>query len=260
LNMNITEFFIETSNERLRCSLASPKQMSLGEKSGLLLNLRTTKEIALCDPRQNHPTEPFLKAGHYVLSFDLPHHGERVKQYGDNLVGMARAFMAGDDPFEQFIANGRAALDTCLKNGIGTHGKIVAYGVSRSAYCCLRLAAADKRIHAVAGLSPVTDWKIPTEFAELCEDSRLEQINIDHWIDQLADRAVYLCIGSQDDLVGTNSCARFAMKLFDKQRQILPEGTFFNQFHVVDCPGHSTTNYWRLNATHYLLQFCEQVT
>ena len=266
--MNITEFTVDVGNEKLSCSLASPEKARQSKESGLLLNISATRQTALCDPSQNHPTKPFLEAGHYVLSFDLPHHGERVKEYGDAveegeeydpIQGMSEAFMAGDDPFDQFVADGKAALDSCLDKGIGTNGKVVAYGVSRAAYCCLRLAAADPRVRAVAGLSPVTDWGIITRFAKFCDKSKSKQLHIDNWADQLADRAVYLCVGSQDDLVGVNSCVQFAMKLFEKQRQSLPEGTLLNQLHVVDSPMHSPARYWRLDATHYLLRFCEQL-
>ena len=170
---------------------------------------------------------------------------------------MSRAFMAGDDPFEQFVADGKAALDGCLEKGIGANGKVVAYGVSRAAYCCLRLAAVDPRVRAVAGLSPVTDWGAVAEFAEFCDTSKMKRLHIDNWADQLADRAVYLCIGSQDDLVATDSCVHFAMDLFEKQRQTLPEGTLLNQLHVVDSPSHSPARYWRLDATRFLLPFCE---
>ena len=256
--MNITEFAVEAGGEEVQCSLASPGDNRLRDASGLLLNISATREFALFDPSQNHPTRPFLEAGHHVLSFDLPHHGGRVREYGEGLEGMGRAFMAGEDPFEQVIADGTAALDGCFERGIGTHGRIVAYGVSRAGYCCLRLAAADSRVRAVAGLSPVTDWGIIDEFAKVCDTSRMKQLHIENWADLLADRAVYLCVGSRDDVVGAGSCVRFAMKLFERQRRALPENALLNQLHVVDSPGHSPARYWRLDATQYLLRFCEQ--
>ena len=254
--MKITEFTVEVGGEDLRCSLAEPEERLVSVDSGLLLNISATRQTALADATQNHPTEPFLAAGHYVLSFDLPHHGERVRRYGDGLAGMGRALMAGDDPFEQFVADGRAALDACVVRGIGGNGKIAAYGVSRAGYCCLRLAAADERIRAVAGLSPVTDWAIPAEFARVCEESRLGAVHLENWVDRLADRAVYLCVGGEDDVVGTECCVAFAMRLRARQRQVLGEGRLLNQLHVVDSPGHSPARYWRLDATEYLLRCC----
>ena len=101
--------------------------------------------------------------------------------------------------------------------------------------------------------------KVGDETLSCSARSKTKQLCIDNWADQLADRAVYLCVGSQDDLVGVESCVHFAIKLFEKQRRALPEGTLFNQLHVVDSPGHSPARHWRLDATHYLLRFCEQL-
>ena len=171
---------------------------------------------------------------------------------------MSKAFTAGNDPFEQFVSDGMAAIDACLERGVAVRGKIVGYGVSRAAYCLLRLAATDPRVHAVAGPSPVTDWALLDEFADHADPLRTAQLHIENWADQLADRAVYLCIGSQDDVVSTESCVRFAMKLFDKQRCVLPEGTLLNRLHVVDTPSHSPGQYWRLDATRYLLEVCRR--
>ena len=169
---------------------------------------------------------------------------------------MSKAFTSGNDPFKQFVADGMAAIDACLERGVATNVKIVGYGVSRAAYCLLRLAAADPRVLAVAGPSPVTDWTVLDEFADHADPARTAQLHIENWSDQLADRAVYLCIGSQDDVVSTESCVRFAMKLFDRQRSVLPEGTLLNRLHVVDTPSHSPGLYWRLDATRYLLDIC----
>ena len=253
--MNIDEFTVNAGLEHLRCTLASPASSCLHEHSGLLLNISATAHYALHDPTQNHPTEPFLEAGHYVLSFDLPHHGERVGAYRESLVGMGQAYLAGEDPFQQFVADGQAALDGFFEKGFGVHGKVVAYGVSRAGYCLLRLAAVDARVRAVAALSPVTDWGLPEEFTAACPRTQTWPLLLDHWVEALAHKAIYLSIGSQDDVVGTEACVRFAMKLFEQQRQRLPLDTLLSQLHVVDSPGHSPSQEARLEATRFLLQW-----
>ena len=48
------------------------------------------------------------------------------------------------------------------------------------------------------------------------------------------------------------------MKLFEVQRSILPEGTLLNRLHVVNTPSHSPGQYWRLDATRFLLEFCSR--
>lgn len=80
----------------------------------------------------------------------------------------------------RFVAYGKAALDACRDRGIRVNGKMVAYGVSRAGDCCLRLAAADSRVRAVAALSPVTDWALLPQFAAYCDDLSLKQLRIDN--------------------------------------------------------------------------------
>ena len=266
--MNITEFTINSRGEEVICWLVSPDPSKTNENSSLLLNISATRHYAIHDPSQNHPTKPFLDAGHHVLTFDLPHHGDRIVKdsieetppgaANGNIRAMSKAFTAGNDPFEQFVSDGRAAIDACLERGVAVNDKIVGYGVSRAAYCLLRFAAADSRVHAVAGLSPVTDWAVIPEFADHADPERTAPLHIENWADKLADRAVYLSVGSQDDVVSTESCVRFAMKLFDLQRSALPDGTLLNRLHVVDTPSHSPGQRWRLDATNYLLEFCNE--
>lgn len=253
--MTLEHFHVDSSGERVKVTLASPEAGRVTGESGLLLNISATTDIALNDETQNHPTPVFLNAGHCVVSFDLPCHGERVDEFGESILGMGAAYVAGVDKFEQFVSDGAAVLDACQERGIATNGEIVGYGVSRAGYCLLRLAAADARLRAVAGCSPVTDWVIPEEMTRSCPPEKAEPLHIDHWVDRLANTAVYLSVGSQDDVVGTASCIRFAEKLFDVQRQALPADTLLSQLHVVDSPGHSPSHASRLEATRFLLDF-----
>ncbi|MAE61253.1 MAG: hypothetical protein CMJ49_07835 [Planctomycetaceae bacterium] len=257
--MNTEEFTVQGDGATLKCTLASPEPSLISAESSLLMNISATAHHALHDPGQNHPTQPFLDAGHYVITFDLPHHGERVGEYGESTLAWGKAYLAGDDPFEQFIADGKAALDACIERGIGTNGKIVSYGVSRAGYCLLRLAASDPRVRAVAGLSPVTDWAVPEEFTRSCPQTHTWPLRIDRWVEALADRYVYLSIGAQDDVVGTEACVRFAMKLNQQQRRALPADMLLNQLHVVNSPGHSPGRFWRHDATRFLLECCERL-
>ena len=189
-DIDVAEFTITVGDRQFTCALASPEKNRVSEDSGLLLNISATRHYALFDPSQNHPTKPFLDAGHYVLSFDLPHHGEHKASHSDpvsegqangEIHNMGKAFASGDDPFEQFVADGKAALDACRERGIGVNGKTVAYGVSRAGYCCLRLAAADSRVRAVAAVSPVTDWTLLPQFAAYCDGPSLKRLRIDNW-------------------------------------------------------------------------------
>ena len=255
--MNLEEFQIDSNGERLKVTLASPEEGKISKRSGLLINISATAELALKDPVQGTPTPLFLQAGHYVVSFDLPCHGERVGEFGESILGMGAAYMAGVDMFEQFVADGVATINACLERGIATNGRVVGYGVSRAGYCLLRLAAADSRLRAVAGCSPCVDWGIPEEFSRSCPRTNTWPLLLDNWVDRLGGTAVYVSVGSRDDVVGTEACVRFAMKLFEKQRQVQAVDTLLSELHVVDSPGHSPAQASRLDATRFLLEFVD---
>ena len=255
--MNLEELYLETAAERVKLTLACPERTRITAQSGLLLNISATAALALHDQVQGTPTGPFLDAGHFVASFDLPCHGERVGEHGEGLLGMGAAYLAGIDMFARFVADGAAAIDACQQRGIGANGRVVGYGVSRAAYCLLRLAAADSRLRAVAGPSPCIDWGILEEFCQSCPRTNTWPLRLDNWVDELAHTAVYLSVGSQDDVVGTETVHRFAMGLFSRQRLAHPSDTPCSELHVVASPGHSPSRASRLDATRFLLERIE---
>src|SRR5690606_36297904 len=103
--------------------------------------------------------EYFLENGHRAASFDLPSHGDRVGAQRSGIDGFRDAFVAGNDVFAGFVAEGKAVIDECIKRGIATPGRIAVGGTSRGGYMSLRLLAGDDRIVAGAGFAPVTDWR-----------------------------------------------------------------------------------------------------
>jgi dienelactone hydrolase len=251
--MNITELYVE--DRRLSCSLAQPDSSTKSSAPALLLSFSSTRQSALMEHPYDLPAKTFLAAGHFVLSFDLSHHGERVDKYGEGIEGMCRAFMAGYDPFARFVADGMAAIDACLQRGIGVDGRICVCGVSRAGYCALRLAAADPRIKAVAGLAPVTDWRVLREWAEVRHKPEVAALALEGYAPRLGDKGIALLIGNQDDRVGTANCIRLALRLFEAEARAGLQSPG-SELHVVDAPGHALPDKWREAGARYLLRFC----
>jgi hypothetical protein len=117
----------------------------------------------------------------------------------------------------------------------------------------LRLAAADRRIHAVAGLAPVTDWRWLREFAAVRDQPAVAALALDHWAESLADRALYLAIGHHDARVSSAACGRFVLRLLEA-RQMQADPLPALQFHLVDSPGHSLADEWRDAGAEFLLR------
>ncbi|MFZ4664750.1 MAG: alpha/beta hydrolase family protein [Caldilineaceae bacterium] len=246
----ITESTVVTAAGKLTYWLHRPDQTQTAQNA-LLLTFSSTRQSAFAEAPQDLPARLFAGAGHAVASFDLPQHGEQVNAFGQGIDGFCAAFCAGADPFAQFIEQGKAVIDACLAQGIG-QGGIVACGVSRAAYCALRLTAADQRIRAVTGLAPVTDWRRLREFAAVRDQPSVAALALDHWAEELADRPLYLAIGNHDARVGSDACARFVLQLM-AARQAQSDSPPALQFYLVDSPGHSLADEWRQAGAEFLL-------
>ena len=245
----ITEATVTTAAGEITYWLHRPDHAQAS--NALLLTFSSTRQSAFYEEPQELPARLFAAAGHAVVSFDLPQHGEQVNAFGQGIEGFCAAVCAGVDPFVQFIEQGRAVIDACLAQGIG-QGGIAACGVSRAAYCALRLAAADQRIMAVAGLAPVTDWRRLREFAAVRDHPSVAALALDHWAEELADRPLYLAIGNHDARVGSDACARFVLRLLEA-RQTQNEPPPALPFYLVDSPGHSLADEWRQAGAEFLL-------
>ena len=257
--MAISEFSVETDRGPLTCSLAVPDDGSAAAEPALVLTFSGARDTALESESLRQAAFHFVQAGHYALSFDLPNHGDLIDEYGEGIKGMCAAFVAGDDPFARFIANGRAVVDACLERELVQSGRIFACGVSRGGYCALRLAAAERRIGGVAGLAPVTDWRILREFAEVKERPEVAALALENWAADLADRPVYLAIGNHDHRVSTHACVGLARRLFELENPTSP-GASAVEVHVVHSNGHALDGQWRLEGARFLLRLAVAAT
>jgi len=240
----------------LLCHLAAPDQPTqVAARPALLLSFSSTRQMTLQTEPYDITAKAFTDAGHYVVSFDLPNHGDGIDEYGEGLVGMWAAHAAGADPFGRFIAQGRAVIDACLARGWGDPERIFACGVSRGGYCALRLMAADTRIQGVAALAPLVDWRSLSEFAAIQDRTGLALLALEHWAHGLAGRALYLAVGNHDHRVGTDRCLRFALRLLETADFSQP-GISTLEIYINDSPGHTLNDEWAVRGAQFLLHRC----
>lgn len=246
------DFLVERGAEKVAVRLFSPPDDRLAPQPLLLLNFATDRQTSLTGASYATPVQAFLKAGHRVASFDLPAHGDRVDARGSGIDGMCARFLDGDDPFQQFVDDGRAVIDRLIERGEATANRIVVAGTSRAGYCSLRLAAADRRVAAVAAYAPVTDWRVLREFAAVRERESVAGLALEHFAQPLAGRPIYVAIGNHDLRVGTDSCTRFVLHLTQSEGN--EQGQSRLQFLIVDdSEGHSLDNRWRERGAQFLL-------
>jgi dienelactone hydrolase len=253
--MKLTEFPIRVGDRTLKGLLAEPAEGRLAPDPALLLTFSSTGRDSLTTAPYDESAKAFVAVGHRALSFDLPEHGDRVTPGREaGIAGMCQALVAGKDPFELFVADGRAAIDACIERKLARAGRIFACGVSRGGYCALRLAAADPRIGGVAGFAPVTDWRPLREFAQVKSRADVAALALDNYAAKLAGRPVWLAIGNRDDRVGTECCTRFAMRLFEAEAGLgLRASRAWFQV-VDDSEGHSLDMRWRRAGAEFLVR------
>ena len=253
--MKLTDFPIRVGDRTVTGLLAEPEEGGLAPDPALLLTFASTRRETMTVAPYDESAKAFVAAGHRALSFDLPEHGDRVTPGREaGIAGMCQALVAGRDPFELFVADGRAAVDACLRRGLARAGRVFACGVSRGGYCALRLAAADPRIGGVAGFAPVTDWRAVREFAPVKSRSDVAALALDNYAAKLAGRPVWLAIGNRDDRVGTECCTRFALRVFEAEAGLGLRASRVCFQVVDDSQGHSLDIRWRRAGADFLIR------
>jgi len=232
------DFTIEVGQRRITATLLAPPEDKLARHPALLITFGLDRHIALFTHPYSLTPGAFLEHGHRVLSFDMPCHGERVDRYGAGVAGFRDAVVAGVDPFNMCIEDGRAVIAECIKRGWAAADRIAVEGASRAGYMALRLLAADRRIAAGVGMAPVTDWRALSEFAGVRDREDIAELALPRFVGEMADRQVYLAIGKEDGRVSTTACTDFSHDLKKAQREAGPDAGYAT-LELTDDPGHS---------------------
>ena len=233
---------------------------------GVLVVLAADRMSLLEGPQGQLVADTWVGAGYHVVGLDLPSHGDREDPLDeslgtDGIAAWAAAQAVGVDRFEEFVAEGSALIDALIGLELGVAGRIFVYGVSRGGYMALRLAAADERVAAVAGIAPVTDWRYLSEFAAIAESEAVAAVALEGFADKLAARPVWLAIGNHDSRVSSAACLRLATAILELEAL---EGSGVGEedsqlvLHLVDdSPGHSLADEWRTEGARWLLRLAQ---
>ena len=254
--LNFREFPVEVPGQPLTCLLAEPEELS--DRPALLLNFAADRTATLKTESYNITPRLFVAAGHRAASFNLPCHGDReVPGQPRGIAGFCAEWQRGVDVFAGFVDEGRVVIDTLIERKLAEPGRIFVSGTSRGGYCALRLMAAEERIGAAAAFSPVTDWRVLDEFAEVKDTPEVAKLALTHFAGALAGRAVWTAIGNSDARVGTDACLRFAEAVV---RAEAVKGCSSSRFvlHVVPEREHELSADWRRRGGEYLLDWANR--
>ena len=250
------EFSVDVFGQPLTCLLAEPKELS--DRPALLLHFAADRTAALKTEPYSITPSMFLAAGHRAASFDLPCHGDReVPGHPRGITGFCAEWQRGVDVFAGFVDEGRAVIDTLIERKLAEPSRIFVSGTSRGGYCALRLMAADERIAAAAAFSPVTDWRILREFAEVKDAPEVADLALTQFAGSVAGRAVWTAIGNSDARVGTDACLRFAEAVLRAESEAEFSSSRFI-LHVVPEKDHQLSDVWRRRGGDYLLDWANR--
>jgi len=218
-----------------RCGLSGDKPSI---PSPTLFVFATRLEESLSD-------DGFFKAGRILtehgflcVSLDMPCHGADARdgEVPDRLDGWRARLEAGEDLVAAFTARATAVLDHLIETGYTDPQQIMACGTSRGGFMALHFAATDARIKATATFAPVTNLLRLWEFFGAEEQAAVTSLALINHADKLAGRAIWLCIGNNDDRVSTEDAIAFTRRIVEVSAA--PEKIVPVELHVIGTPGH----------------------
>jgi len=230
----VLEFTVPVKGRQIRAVIASPPKDELAADPALLVTIGGASTHLI--PPNDQPANYFWKHGHRVVSFSFGSMPGDLGILRDNM-------LKGPDPTLDFIADAQGVIDYCIAQKWVKSDRVVVTGISRHAYLAFRLLAADDRLKFGGGFAPVTDWRDLVEFKEAREQTEIAGLRLSNYVDQLAGRNIFLCIGSHDERVSTLSCCQFFLDLNEANRK-RGLGTSLVNFYVTPDPGHTCGDEW----------------
>ncbi len=188
--------------------------------------------------------------GWQIVSLDLPCHGaDRRDHESPELPGWAARTAAGEDFVAAFQARVNDVLAHLIAGGMADPNHMAAAGTSRGGYLALQAAAGNPHLRAVAAFAPVTDLLALREFTGQEDNPLVHRLALTRQAEPLADRAVWITIGSADDRVDTDRCIAFTRALVHAAtaRGFKPNVIL----HLLATPGHASFPPWHADAADF---------
>ena len=148
--------------------------------------------------------------GWISVILEPPCHGEDARDDEPKQLDGWRFRVENDRPFlDAFNARATAVLDELIQQKLTDPDRVAACGTSRGGFVAYHFAAAEPRIKAVAGFSPVTRLTALREFSTFTQLEKVEPLNAISLAPKLAGKAVWLSIGNNDARVSTDDAIAF---------------------------------------------------
>jgi dienelactone hydrolase len=215
----------------------------LGEKGAApaptVVVIASSIEPTLTSPDYANRWEMLAQKGYICVALDLPCHGADGRPgEPSKLQGWRRRLDTNENFVAPFVKSASAMIDHLIQEGYTDPKRIAIGGTSRGGWIGLHLAAAESRVQAIAAFAPVTDLTVLAEFNGLQHHPLTQSLAAIHLADKLAGRAIWMCIGNNDQRVGTDKCIAFARKV---AAVAIADGKPAPiEIHVMQTDGHGT--------------------
>lgn len=188
--------------------------------------------------------------GWVSVILEPPCHGEDARDDEPGQLDGWRYRIEHDGPFlEAFNARATAVLDELIQQKLTDPNRVAACGTSRGGFVAYHFAAAEPRIRAVAGISPVTRLNALREFSTTEHPEKVEPFNAIHLAPKLTGKAVWLSIGNNDARVNTDDAIAFTRAVVNASAAAAsPDARIPVDLFVARSSGHS-----KVDQAHELL-------
>ncbi len=215
-------------------------------------------EDSLGNDTYNKVGRLLAKQGVISVSLDVPCHGEDTKAgEAEGLSGWRARIEKGDDLVGDFAASVKEVLDHLVEQGYTDPKRVAVCGTSRGGFIALHLAAAEPRFRCAAAFAPVTNPLALSEFNGMANPAPANALSIVNRSDQLSGRAIWVCIGNNDERVSTDDLIAFTRKVVAVSiAQKKPANV---ELHVMPSLGHSIHSTAHNEAASWIArQFAEE--
>ncbi len=203
-----------------------------------LIVIASTIQDSLSSDDYNKAGNILAKHGWISIALDTPCHGADHREgEPEGLNGWRSRLEQGDNFVAVFNKQVAEVLDYLVHERYTDPQRIAVAGTSRGGFMGLNLMAAEPRVKCAAAFAPVAELPVLTEFKGLENHAPTQSIALPSIAEKLAGRPVWICIGNNDQRVGTDSVIAFTRKVVAAsfaQKKPAPI-----EIHVMQTEGHA---------------------
>jgi len=183
------------------------------------------------------------------VTLDMPAEGEFRGPREPLSLGAWRLHVdRGEDVISNLTYRAKAVLDYLIRQQATDSAKVAVFGTSRGGFMAFHFAAVEPRVRSVVAFAPVTDLLVMTEFAGRTNDHLVRAVAAN----ALADRNIWILIGSTDHRVSTARAMEFTQRIIEASEALGRRPGI--ELHIVPSDGHRVPDGSYAEAARWLLK------